>query len=88
VIGGRKTVGLRTALAEQIRLLRKECGFSQEELAWRSGLHRTYISMVERAKRSVTIDSLQSIALVLGLSASALLARAERSLRRRGGTGK
>jgi len=76
---GPNTVALRTALAEQIRLVRKKCGFSQEELAWRSGLHRTYISMVERAQRSVTIDSLERIATALGLSASALLARAERS---------
>jgi transcriptional regulator with XRE-family HTH domain len=55
---------------------------SQEELAWRSGLHRTYISMVERARRSLTIDSLERIAAALGTSASTLLARAEKSRQR------
>ena len=79
---------LRAALAEQVRRARKKRGLSQEELAWRSELHRTYISMVERAQRSVTIDSLESIAVALGFSASALLARAERARRRSGGRGK
>jgi len=82
--GGSDIVTLRAALAEQIRRVRKKRRLSQEELAWRSGLHRTYISMIERAQRSVTIDSLERIAVALGLSASALLARAERSRQRNG----
>jgi ribosome-binding protein aMBF1 (putative translation factor) len=82
--GGPNVVALRAALAEQIRCLRQKRGLSQEELAWRSGLHRTYISMIERAQRSVTIDSLEGIAVALGLSASALLARAERFRQRSG----
>ena len=77
-----ETVALRAALADQIRRARKRCAFSQEELAWRSGLHRTYISMIERAQRSPTVDSLEKIAAALGISASALLARAEESGRR------
>jgi transcriptional regulator with XRE-family HTH domain len=79
---GPNVVALRAALAEQIQRVRKKRGLSQEELAWRSGLHRTYISMIERAQRSVTIDSLEGIAVALGLSASSLLARAERSRQR------
>jgi ribosome-binding protein aMBF1 (putative translation factor) len=82
--GGLDTVALRAALAEHIRRMRKKRGLSQEELAWRSGLHRTYISMIERSQRSVTIDSLEGIAVALGVSASALLARAERSRKRNG----
>ena len=72
------TFALRAALAEQIRLSRKKCALTQEDLAWRSGLHRTYVSMIERAQRSPTIDSLEKIASALGMSASALLARAEK----------
>jgi transcriptional regulator with XRE-family HTH domain len=83
-----KNVTLRAALADVIRRTRKGRELSQEELAWRSGLHRTYISMVERAQRSVTIDSLESIAAALGSSASALLARAERLRQRDGGRGR
>jgi len=85
MIGSPKNVTLRAALADVIRRARKGRELSQEELAWRSGLHRTYISMLERAQRSVTIDSLESIATALGSSPSALLARAERLRQRSGG---
>jgi transcriptional regulator with XRE-family HTH domain len=74
-----ETIALRAALADQIRRARKRRALSQEELAWRSGLHRTYVSMVERAQRSLTVDSLDKIATALGVSASALLRRAEKS---------
>lgn len=70
---------LRLALAEQIRLFRSERGLSQEELAFRAGLHRTYISMVERAKKSPTIDSLIRISTALDVRASVLLANAEKT---------
>lgn len=76
------TADLRAALAAEVRRGREKCELSQEELAWRSGLHRTYISMVERARRSLTIDSLERIAAALGTSASTLLARAEKSRQR------
>jgi transcriptional regulator with XRE-family HTH domain len=75
-------IALRPALAEQIQRARKRLKLSQEELGWRSGLHRTYISMVERARCSLTTDSLDKIAVALGTSGSALLARAEESRRR------
>lgn len=81
---GPSKIALRTALAEVIQRARKKCGFSQEELAWRSGLHRTYISMVERAQRSLTIDTLEKIALALGTSGSTMLGRAEAARRRSG----
>lgn len=41
--------------------LRTKNNLSQEELAERSGLHRTYISLVERGKRIPTIDALERI---------------------------
>ncbi len=37
-------------------------GFTQEELAYRSGLHRTYISSVERNGRNISIDAMEKIA--------------------------
>jgi transcriptional regulator with XRE-family HTH domain len=69
---------LRAALAEQIRLFRSKRGLSQEELAFRAGLHRTYISLVERAKKSPTIDSLTRISAALNVRTSDLLAKAEK----------
>ena len=68
---------LRASLAEQIRLLRRMRGLSQEVLGFRCGLHRTYISLVERSKRSLTVDALAQIAVALDASPSELLARAE-----------
>jgi transcriptional regulator with XRE-family HTH domain len=46
--------------------LRAKKGWSQEELADRSGLHRTYISGVERAVRNPTVTVLDKIAVALG----------------------
>ncbi len=73
--------GLRVALAEQIRLFRTKKGLSQEELAFRAGLHRTYISLVERAKKSPTIDCLTRISAALDMKTSDLLANAERCVK-------
>ena len=75
---------LRAALAEQIRTFRSKKGLSQEELAFLAGLHRTYISLVERAKRSPTIDCLTRISAALNVRPSELLAKAEKYSKRLG----
>lgn len=41
---------------------RKELGISQEELAFRAGFHRTYIGMIERAERNITLSNLKKLA--------------------------
>ena len=48
---------------------RKNLGISQEELAYRAGLHRTYIGMIERAERNITLGNIKKLAdaLQLGL---------------------
>ena len=53
---------------ERVRKLRKELGISQEELADRSGLHRTYIGMIERAEKNITLLNVEKIAKGLGVS--------------------
>ena len=63
----------RQILARNMRRLRTSAGLSQEELADRSGLHRTYISSVERAQRNVSLDNLFKIALGLKVSAQDLV---------------
>ncbi len=54
--------------AQNVRELRMERGFSQEELAYRAGLHRTYVGAVERGERNITLLNAQRIAEALGVS--------------------
>ena len=65
---------LRVRFAASVRARRADCGWSQEVLAERAGLHRTYISSIERAERNVSIDNIERIATALGVGASDLLA--------------
>ena len=48
-----------------IRKLRKEKGISQEELAHRADLHRTYIGMIERAEKNITLLNIEKLAKAL-----------------------
>ncbi len=61
-----------------IRKYRESAGLSQEGLAEESGLHRTYISLVERGRRNISVDALSQIAEALGVYPSRLMADAER----------
>jgi len=49
----------------RVRELRKLKSFSQEELAYRANLHRTYIGMIERAEKNITLINIQKIAKAL-----------------------
>jgi transcriptional regulator with XRE-family HTH domain len=64
-------------LGRTIRRHRLAAGLSQEDLAERSDLHRTYVSLVERGRNNVTVDALVRIGQSLGVPASQLLAEAE-----------
>ncbi len=55
-------------------MLRFKRGWSQETLADLAGLHRTYISGIERAERNVGLDNVEKIAAAFGLPISELLA--------------
>lgn len=48
--------------AKQIRTLRKQKGWSQEELGERAGLHRTYIGSIERSERNVSLLNIERLA--------------------------
>lgn len=52
----------RNLLAQKLRMLRLLRGWSQERLAGASGLHRTYISLIERAACNVSLDNLEKLA--------------------------
>lgn len=53
---------------QAVRKLRRGQGISQEELAERCGLHRTYISDVELGKRNVSLENIERIAISLNKS--------------------
>jgi transcriptional regulator with XRE-family HTH domain len=53
---------------ERVREERLKQNLSQEELAARAGVHRTYIGMIERAEKNITLENIEKIAKALGIS--------------------
>lgn len=64
---------IRRDLGANVRNAREQRGWSQEELADRSGIHRTYISGVERGARNPTIELIAAIATALELPVTKLV---------------
>ena len=58
---------------ERIRELRADENWSQEELADRTGFHRTYIGMIERGERNPSLKNIKKFADAFGVSLSELL---------------
>ena len=52
---------------KKVREERDHLGLSQEGLAARAGVHRTYIGMIERAEKNITLENIQKIAKALDL---------------------
>jgi len=57
----------------KVRAARKESNLSQEELAAKVDLHRTYIGMIERGEKNITLLNILKISHALNISASELL---------------
>jgi len=55
---------------QKVREKRIKLGLSQEELASRAGVHRTYIGMIERAEKNITLENIQKIASALEIKLS------------------
>ena len=66
-------------LGEELREARLAAGLTQEKLAFRARVHRTYISLLERNRKSPTIDVLIRLCRALNVSASKLIAKVERT---------
>ena len=64
---------VQQALGARIRQLREKKGWSQEDFAARSGLHRTFVGNIERGLKNTTILTLLMISKSLGVSVSELL---------------
>lgn len=58
---------------ENVREARKSKGLSQEQLSFKADLHRTYIGMIERAEKNVTLKNIEKIATALEANISELL---------------
>lgn len=59
--------------AENVKKYRKALSISQEELAYRADLHRTYIGMIERAEKNISLVNIEKIANALEVEIKDLL---------------
>ena len=60
-----------------LQQLRKERGLSQEELGFESGYHRTYISQLERGKKSPSLQTIFQLAKALNVEPSEIVERVQ-----------
>jgi len=66
-------VDIKKKFGQKLREIRKQKKLSQEELSFKAGLHRTYISDIERGSRNVSLENIEKIAKALGISTKDLL---------------
>ena len=64
---------IRTRLGRNIRALLTDKGWSQEHYAFEAGIHRTYVSDIERGARNPTISVVEKLARPLGVKPGRLL---------------
>ena len=64
---------IRHRLGKNVRRLREEKGWSQEDYADRSRIHRTYVSDIERGRRNPTVTVVERLAKPLDVAAGTLL---------------
>jgi transcriptional regulator with XRE-family HTH domain len=69
---------LSAKFGEVIRELRKERNLSQEELADKADVHRTYIGMIERGEKNITLENIQKLAKALNVSLKSIFERLEK----------
>ena len=62
----------RQLLGKRVKSIRTQLGLSQEELAFRCGMHASHIGFLERGQRNPSLDTLERISLGLGVSLSEL----------------
>jgi CheY-like chemotaxis protein/DNA-binding XRE family transcriptional regulator len=67
---------IQVTLGTTVRAYRKRLGITQDELAWRSSMHRTYIADIERGARNVTLRSILNLAHALQVTVGNLLTSA------------
>lgn len=65
---------IKVEFGNQVRELRLARGLSQEELAFRAGVHRTYLGGIERGERNPSLKNISAIAEALGITLADLFA--------------
>ncbi|MDO4763138.1 MAG: helix-turn-helix transcriptional regulator [Flavobacteriaceae bacterium] len=68
-----KSEDILILFGNRVKELRKEKGLSQEQLSFKADLHRTYIGMIERAEKNITLINIQKIANALEVEIVELL---------------
>ena len=68
------TADIKERFGHAVRKRRQELGISQEELADRAELHRTYIGDIERGARNLSLENIEKLAKALAVSISVLFA--------------
>jgi DNA-binding XRE family transcriptional regulator len=64
---------LKRKFGDKVKKLRNKCGLSQEELAYKSGLHRTQITLIENGHRCPRLDTIYKLASALQVKPERLL---------------
>lgn len=67
------TQDIRKSFGKKVQALRQKRGISQERLAHKVGVHRTYLGFVERGERNPTLTKIEKIAKALNVSIQDLL---------------
>lgn len=71
--------GIQERFGDAVRARREELSLTQEDLAEKAKIHRTYLSDVERGTRNLSLINIERLAAALSLSISELFQRVERS---------
>lgn len=69
----KQKMSARLRFANNLREARFRRGWSQEDLAEESGLHRTYVGSVERGERNISVDNMECLAKAVGVDLIELL---------------
>ncbi|ART82222.1 transcriptional regulator [Oceanisphaera profunda] len=64
---------IKKQFGKNVKLFRQKIGISQEALAEKSSLHRTYIGSVERGERNISLENIVHLASALGVTPEELL---------------
>ena len=71
----KRTPEIRIQFGLAVKQRREELGLTQETLAAKAGLHRSYIGDIERGKRNIAIDNLSKLVEAMGLSVPAFFSK-------------